>query len=81
VIQTGICVPVLLLAARRWTPNERIVAGLDAALDASAVLQPLAAIVQTFYDVVSTLDISALAAAALPRRNNVQQSPESPFQS
>jgi hypothetical protein len=60
VLQTGICASVLLLAAWRWAPNEMIVAGLDAAVGASAMLQPLIGIAVGLYEVVSEMDFAAI---------------------
>jgi hypothetical protein len=63
-LQAGICVPVALLAARRWTPNETLVAGLDAALDVSAMLQPLLGAALALFEVVSQVDFDTVYAAA-----------------
>jgi hypothetical protein len=67
-LQAGICVPVLLLAARRWTPNETIVAGLDAVLDASAMLQPVVGVLFAVYDAASDAELGRVIAAAHTHR-------------
>jgi hypothetical protein len=63
-LQAGICAPIALLAARRWAPNATIVALLDAALDASAMLQPLIGVVLAVYEAVcSSMDFTTVSAA------------------
>jgi hypothetical protein len=62
-LQAGICAPIALLAARRWVPNATIVALLDAALDASAMLQPLIGVALAVYEAASSVDVAAFSAA------------------
>jgi hypothetical protein len=62
-LQAGICAPIALLAARRWVPNATIVALLDAALDASAMLQPLIGVALAVYETASSMDLAAVNAA------------------
>jgi hypothetical protein len=69
-LQTGICASVLLLAARRWAPNETIVAGLDAALGASAMLQPLIGIAGALYKVASEMDFATFRESFRARRRD-----------
>jgi Ni,Fe-hydrogenase I cytochrome b subunit len=61
-LQAGICVSVALLAARRHSINETIAAGLQAALDASALLQPLLSVGLALYDATSNVGISFIIA-------------------
>jgi hypothetical protein len=49
-LQAGLCAPMLLLAARRASPNAVITAGLNTALNTSALLQPTVAIIFVVYD-------------------------------
>jgi hypothetical protein len=68
VLQAGICFPIALLAARRHSVNATIAAGLQAALDASAMLQPMLSIGLALYDATSRVDISAIVAFIRARR-------------
>jgi hypothetical protein len=62
VLQAGICAPVVLLAARRWTPNATIVAGVDKALDASALLQPVLGVGLAISEAAAEVDFDTVAA-------------------
>jgi hypothetical protein len=62
VLQAGICAPVVLLAARRWTPNATIAAGVDAALDASALLQPVLGVGLAVSEAAAEVDFGTVAA-------------------
>jgi hypothetical protein len=70
-LQAGICAPIALLAARRWVPNATIVALLDAALDASAMLQPLVGVALAVYEAASSMDLAAVSAAFRLRWRNM----------
>jgi hypothetical protein len=72
-LQAGICAPVFVLAVRRWTPNRVIVAGLEIALDFSAMLQPAMGISLALYETASELDITAVIAALRAKRTLPQQ--------
>jgi hypothetical protein len=61
-LQAGICAPVALLAARRYAVNPTIAAGLDNALGASGLLQPILGIGLAVYGTISEIDFDALAA-------------------
>jgi hypothetical protein len=67
-LQAGICAPVALLAARRWTPNATVVAGLDAALDVSAVLQPAVGVLLAVYEAASDAELGRFVAAVHTQR-------------
>jgi hypothetical protein len=67
-LQAGICVPVALLAARRHSVNATIAAGLQAALDASAMLQPMLSIGLALYDATSKADLEPIVALIRARR-------------
>jgi hypothetical protein len=62
-LQAGICAPIALLAVRRWAPNATIAALLDAALAASAMLQPLIGVALAVYEAASSMDLAAVGAA------------------
>jgi hypothetical protein len=51
-VQTGLCVPVLVLAARRHAPTPSIVAALEWALEMTGFLQPAVAVVLALVDAV-----------------------------
>jgi hypothetical protein len=51
-VQTGLCVPVLILAARRHAPTASIVAVLEWALETTGFLQPALAVVLALVDAV-----------------------------
>jgi hypothetical protein len=59
-LQAGICVPVMLMAARRWTPNETIVALLEVALGWSAMLQPAVGVVLAVYEAASRVGVNVV---------------------
>jgi hypothetical protein len=68
VLQAGICAPIALLAARRWPPNATIAAWLDAALSASALLQPVLGILLALYEAASEVDFATVTAVLRARR-------------
>jgi hypothetical protein len=68
VLQAGICAPIALLAARRWPPNATIAAWLDAALGASALLQPVLGILLALYEAASEVDFATVTAVLRARR-------------
>jgi hypothetical protein len=68
VLQAGICAPIALLAARRWPPNATIAAWLDAALGASALLQPVLGVLLALYEAASEVDFATVAAVLRARR-------------
>jgi hypothetical protein len=49
-VQTGLCVPVLVLAARRHAPTPTVVAVLEWALEMTGFLQPAVAVVLALVD-------------------------------
>jgi hypothetical protein len=53
VTQLGLCVLVVVLAARHWAPNEIIAARVAVALDVSGMLQPVLSVLLSVIDATS----------------------------
>jgi hypothetical protein len=68
VLQAGICAPIALLAARHWPPTATIAAWLDAALGASALLQPVLGVLLALHEAASEVDFATVAAVLRARR-------------
>jgi hypothetical protein len=52
-IQVGLCASSVVLAARRWTVNASIAAGLGAAVEFTCMLQPLLSVATVLFDAVA----------------------------
>jgi hypothetical protein len=53
VTQLGLCVLVVVLATRRWAPNEVVAARVAVALDVSGMLQPVLSVLLSVIDATS----------------------------